>query len=354
MRITSFILLSVIGLASLQVNAQDRHFSQFDKSPMYLNPGLAGLGKGFNRANANYRTQWGALNKAYSTMAFSIDMPILSSSMNVENAYIGVGLDFMSDKAGTGQLTSNQFGLTLSAMLLANTKNTLSLGFRTAFEQRVLKSDGSLSWDNQWNGLEYDPTLSSGENFGALSHSYFDFSTGFAWKYVEKNIGVSAFDKLTANAGIAYFHINKPDRTFYGFEGDEKYSKIVAHAMGTFGLRDQYITITPAVYFAHQGPYNMILAGSTFKYLFRSDTKYTGFLTEKAIGLGLFFRGKDAMIPSFLFEVAGIEFGVNYDYTISTLQKANNGVGAFEFSLRWLDTYGVLFKQGDKHVLFMD
>ena len=62
-------------------------------------------------------------------------------------------------------------------------------------------------------------------------------------------------------------------------------------------------------------------------------------------------RGKDALIPTFIFELGGFEIGVNYDYTISTLQKANNGVGGFELSLRWQDTYGVLFKQGDKHVI---
>ncbi len=346
-------LLLSFGIVGNTV-AQDHHFAQFDKAPAYLNPGLIGIGKGFNRANINYRNQWGPLNKAFSTMAFSVDMPILSSSMGVKNAYVGVGLDFMSDKAGTGALTHNKFGFTLTGILLASKNSTISLGIRSAFEQRSIKNAAALSWDNQWDGSVYDPSLPSGEMFGNDSHSFFDFSTGLAWKYVEKNIGVSAFDKLAATAGIAYFHVNRPNTTFYGFSGDRRYGKFVAHAMGTFGLRDQYITISPSVYFAHQGPYNQVMVGSIFKYLFRSDTKYTGFVNEKAIGIGFYVRGKDALIPTFIFEIKGFEFGINYDYTISTLQKANNGVGGFELSLKWNDTYGTLFKQGDKHVLYVD
>lgn len=346
-----FIFSLLIGLSA---RAQDQHFAQWDKSPMLLNPGLAGMGKGFNRMNMGYRTQWGALDKAYSTMAFSYDMPVLSSSMGDKNSYVGVGVDFFSDKAGNAKLVTNHFGFTVSGILLTGKNSMISLGLNTAFEQRSLKSLDNVSWDNQWNGTAYDPNLSSGETFGNTSHSYLDFSAGFAWKYVEKNIGVSAFDKLTAVAGLAYYHLNRPTYAFYGFEGDKKYGKIVAHAMGTFGLNDNYITLSPGIYYTHQGPYDNLIVGGIFRYLFRSDTKYTGFLNEKAVGFGLHIRGKDALIPTLLFEIGGIEIGVNYDYTISTLQKANNGVGGFEFSLKWNDTYGILFKQGDKHVLFLD
>jgi len=348
------ISLTIFGLG-LTSYAQDVHFAQFDKSPMSINPGLTGIGKGFNRMNLNYRTQWGSLNKAYSTMAFSYDMPILSSSMGDKNSYVGVGINFFSDRAGDARFTTNHFGLSFSGILLANKQNTLSLGINTAFEQRSANNQDNVSWDNQWTGSSYNPSLPSGEAFGNQSHSYFDISTGLAWKFVEKNLGISAFDKLSFTTGIAYFHMNRPSHNFYSFNGDDKkYGKLVIHAVGTFGLKDNYITISPSAFYSYQGPYRNLLVGGIFRYLFRSDTKYTGFLTEKAIGFGVHVRGKDAIIPTIVFEVAGIEFGLNYDYTISTLQKANNGVGGFEFSLKWNDTYGVLFNQGDKHVLFLD
>ena len=237
-------------------------------------------------------------------------------------------------------------------MIYASKNSLLSLGLNGSYEQRAISPD-NVSWDNQWTGLVYDPSLPSMENWGNQSHSYFDMATGIAWKYVQPNIGVSAFDKMAATAGISYYHLLNPEPSFYGFAGDERYGKIIAHAQGTFGLRDQYITINPGVFFAKQGPFNQLMVGSTFKYLFRSDTKYTGFENEKAIGIGFFVRGQDALIPSFIFEFRGFEFGINYDYTISTLQKANNGVGGFEISFIWQDTYGILFKQGDKHVMYL-
>ena len=342
-------LLMTIGF----VNGQDLHFSQFNKAPLLLNPGLAGMGKGFNRANVNYRTQWGSLGNPFKTMAVSVDMPILSSKMNASSGYLGAGIDFYNDLMGDSQFQTTHFGFSLSGILMAARDHRISLGLKGSYEQRSIDPSG-VSWDNQWSGTTYDPSLPSGETFGNVAHSYFNLAAGAAWKYVQHNLGISAFDKLAFTTGVSYFNMLNPNTSFYGFAGDENYGKIVGHFEGTFGLRDQYITLNPAIYYVNQGPYRQFIAGSIFKYLLKSDTKYTGFASEQAIGVGLYVRGNDAVIPTFLFELGGFELAINYDYTISTLQSANNGAGAFEISIQWVDTYGQLFKQGDKHVLYLD
>ena len=60
---TAIILVAVI-FTSLTINAQDIHFSQYDASPIVLNPSLTGMYKDVNyKATNQYRSQWDAVTR---------------------------------------------------------------------------------------------------------------------------------------------------------------------------------------------------------------------------------------------------------------------------------------------------
>ena len=72
-----FTLLSIIFI-SVNTLGQDYHFSQFDASPVKLNPALTGKFTKYNYiAAVMYRNQWRNLsNKPFSNFNLSYEMPI--------------------------------------------------------------------------------------------------------------------------------------------------------------------------------------------------------------------------------------------------------------------------------------
>ena len=54
--------------------AQDIHFSQFNMSPVNLNPAFTGFFDGDYRGVANYRSQWSSVPVSYSTVSLQADL----------------------------------------------------------------------------------------------------------------------------------------------------------------------------------------------------------------------------------------------------------------------------------------
>lgn len=85
-----------------QLYSQDPHFSQFYSAPNVLSPSLAGS-TGGTRFVMNYRNQWPGISQTYQTYAFSGDMYL-------SNYNSGLGLLFVTDKAGSANLNTTYLG----------------------------------------------------------------------------------------------------------------------------------------------------------------------------------------------------------------------------------------------------
>ncbi len=348
------VLTILLGMALCTNAQQDVHFSQFEKSPLRLSPGLAGLGKGYNRANLNYRSQWGNLGNTWRTMAFSWDMPLLFQKKGggEGNTYMGLGLSFYNDKMGASDFTTNNFDFTLSVINYVSDKSRLSLGIQAGYLQHSISTD-NVSWDSQWDGQAYDPSLPSNELLKRGSAGSLDLSAGLGWKFYDRNLQIQGFEKMTAYGGLAAYHLTRPTIDFMG-SGYRMERRYTAFFNAEFGLTSSFVTLHPAFQFHRQGDLNNLVYGGLVKLMFRSDTKYTGFVNENAFGIGFYMRANDAIIPTFTYEIANFELGFSYDFNISSLRDGTDGYGGPEISLRWLDTDGRLFDQGNKHVVFMD
>src|SRR5436189_5376057 len=90
-------------LPALTVKAQDPEFTQFYANPLYLNPAFAGSAK-CPRLNLNYRNQWPALTGTFVTYSASYDQ-------HFDGIGGGLGLLFLSDKAGEGTLTTTNISM---------------------------------------------------------------------------------------------------------------------------------------------------------------------------------------------------------------------------------------------------
>ena len=101
----------LVGLASLSLNAQDIHFSQFFSSPLTLNPALTGAFNGNIRGILNYRNQWNSF-APFNTFATSVDANFGSSFL--KNDIMGIGVNAFSDVAGDTRYSSTQVNLTFA------------------------------------------------------------------------------------------------------------------------------------------------------------------------------------------------------------------------------------------------
>ncbi len=343
-------LIAGVVLVASQLTAQDIHYSQFEAAPLALNPGFAGMGKGYNRANLVYRSQYPGMGNVYSTPYFSMDFPLLNEAMRHKNGLLGVGLSFFNDQAGDSKMSTMHAALTLSGIVTIDRQQRVSLGIQGGYMQKSFDVS-NIQWDNQFNGFEYDPSLPSGETGFADKTGFFDLSAGAAYKYFSKATNLYNIERAAFDGGVAIFHLTKGKQEFYQGRLDRLYNRIVVNARGLITLDNRPFGFIPMALWQKQGPLTETIIGGGINFYLKADTKYTGFVKQAYLGLDLKYRVNDSFITGIRAKFNDFEVGLSYDYTTSTLGPSINGVGGFEISIRFIDTYGTLFNQGNKHVI---
>lgn len=343
-----FVITVLIG-SGQNLFSQDVRFSQFDATPLLINPGLAGMGNGYSRANANYRSQWSSIKNSFSTAAISVDFPIFSEKMNWKKGYLGTGLSFYTDKAGDGKLATNEINFVISSVLFVSEKSKISLGFMGSYIQKSVNPD-NIKWDSQYNGFEYDHTLPNNENFAAISTHVLDVSTGLSYRYYVGSKNVENSDQKLIELGVASFRLLEPKYEFL-LDGESKISRrYIAHGRYLTSISNSKVVIGATSLFMLQNSAQEITFGPELRYLLSTSTKYTGYLKDSYVGLQLLYRYKDAIIPVLFFKTGNFKLSGSYDYNLSDLNSASKGVGGFELSIQFNDFEGQLFNQGSKHV----
>ena len=102
--LTTFVL--TVGFnASAQ---QDKHFSMFTESPVFLNPATAGFSAQQLQLFTNYRSQWLTVTEdPYRTISAGVDWRMMDPEANKSSSFIGAGVNFYNDKAGISNYTTN-------------------------------------------------------------------------------------------------------------------------------------------------------------------------------------------------------------------------------------------------------
>jgi len=77
---TKIKILVILGMAIINVKAQDVHFTQMQYFPLILNPAMVGANYALS-GNLIYRNQWKAVASPYNTFGLSVDGRIKKSPM---------------------------------------------------------------------------------------------------------------------------------------------------------------------------------------------------------------------------------------------------------------------------------
>ncbi len=207
MRLFKPVLVSCILLISSFLYGQDIHFTQFNMSPLTLNPALTGNYLGSYRIGGIYRNQWSSVIRAYSTPSFFVDVPVITGFRPQD--WLAVGLVFYSDRAGTARMGRTAFLGSAAYHLGLNKKGTsvLSIGIQGGSQGRSLNLQGDqiLLYEEL---ASVNPIQSSDRNIGQNGTNYFDINGGVTLR--------SQLNKqMRVTVGFAMHHINRPE---YGFE----------------------------------------------------------------------------------------------------------------------------------------
>jgi len=330
-------LMFLIGVVIATVSAQDVHFSQFGQTPQLINPGAAGMFDGNVRAFLNYRTQWTSIGKGFRTYAASFDAPLARGKgrKRGKNAYLGLGLNFYNDVAGTSNFGTSQVSISVSGILPIAKQHRISLGIQGGLGQNSVDLN-SVTWGNQFDGEFFDLQLASNELLGLRSYQYFDLGAGVLYEFKLEGQSFLSSDVSNFNVGLAGYHLNQPNQQFFEQTTDKLPMKIVAQFSGTFDLGNVPLSLVPSVFYAVQGATKEITPGILLKLRRGHDTKYSGMFKKSAIYLGAHYRLGDAIIPEIYLEFTDYMVGFSYDFSNSDLGNAAGGASSLEFSVRYI------------------
>lgn len=312
---------------------QDKHFSMFTESPIFINPATAGSSPEQIQLFTNFRTQWLTVSdQPYRTISASADFRLLDPDGNKASNFLGAGVNFYNDRSGATNYTTNVISFPFSYAFQIGAEDHLSIGLQPAFFQRSISSD-NLTWDSQWTGVKFDQTMNNNESFLTqnLNISRFDMSAGIYWSKK-----LSPYSKL--NLGVAGHHLTKQRINVFG-DDSKLLRKVTLHGQGEFKTSNKNVTILPAFITFIQGPNKSLTFGSAVSLLIKGESKHTSYFENMKLNLGGYFRVKDAIIAQAMLTMKTLTFGIAYDLNVSRLNIASKGVGAMEFFIRYRLNY---------------
>jgi type IX secretion system PorP/SprF family membrane protein len=325
--ITRFSIAAAMILSAPIVNAQDIHFTQFDMTPLVINPAFTGMFDGRVRAEAIYRNQWASVTVPYVTFGASVDLPLL---IERNGDYLAAGLQLYKDQAGDGNLSNFTGLLSLAyhkSLGQSEHPSDLAVGLQGGY------ADKSIDLSKLYFGDEYV----NGTFIPGQSQEY-HLGLGNSISYYLVNAGVSfshGSEKFSYTLGLAANNINQPNDALEKKQNSE--TGLDMRYTGEIGLNilaGERLSLRPALLYQNQASATELIAGNEFHYEVSGNPGYENFST--AVFLGGWYRSGDATMITAGVEFKGFRIGVSYDYNISTLNTASNGNGGFEIAIRYI------------------
>lgn len=305
---------------NLSVFGQDIHFSQFNGSLLNLTPGFTGFFNGDFRVGAIYRSQWQAVPVPYST--FSMNGEARLKPKKLVKDMVGVGLVFNSDKAGDTRYGTTQLYANGSYIFLGKPDSSLlvTLGMNLGWCQVGFDYD-KMTFDNQFDGVNYSKTTASGENFDWTKYNYADLNLGAGIQYILDY-------KHHFTVGLGFHHLTSPVITYQGNALSKLDFRLTNYLSYSTPINQNADIIAEAL-ISKQAKNYEIIPHSSLKYYFNRDD-------NKAVLAGVCWRAKDAVVLRFGYTHKTLQSGIAYDINTSKFTAATNRRGAFEIFVNYV------------------
>ncbi|MCB0762281.1 MAG: PorP/SprF family type IX secretion system membrane protein [Flavobacteriales bacterium] len=300
-------------------SAQDIHFSQFDVAPMNYNPAMTGQFDGDYRFIGNQRTQWRSVTTPYSTFGLSAD----ARNMN-QIAGLGTGVSLYRDRAGDSRYTTTVVNVAGSWLVPVSNDSlhTLSMGAQFGLTHRKIDYS-QLQYDNQWNGLQYDPNIDPNEPTTRNSRTHLNLNIGLGYYFKPER-------RKEFYAGFGLYNLNNPRQSFYDASGVNLDPRFNVHVNAAFPITEK-VDVLPSILFQSQGKFKEVIVGSLARYILND----VGGL-YRAVYAGIQYRTRDALYLTVGGHYDNWRAGISYDINLSGLRPASNARGGLELSIIYI------------------
>ncbi len=328
---TKHLFFGTLLFTTLCGYAQDVHFTQIQYFPLILNPAMAGANYAIS-GNLIYRNQWRAIASPYNTFGLSVDGRIKKSP---KGHFFAGGIKFFNDNSGDLSLKTNDVTLNGAYHLRVNKGQYFGLGIYAGIIQKSINMNNA-KWGSQYdmaNG-QYNPALSSNENYASNSYIVPDAGLGFTYTYDNtEGFYRKGNQNIKFNVGISAFHVNMPAATFLKNSKDKMYIRYVGFANGDIGIGKSNFAASPLLVLQLQGPSTELLTGLYGKYIFSKQQQGK---SGGSVAIGSIYRNRDAVTTNIVLEYDSYTIGFSYDINISKLKTVSRGRGAMEIFLRYV------------------
>lgn len=326
----NYIILSLVCVWSMSSTAQDLHSSNLQNLSQIYNPALTAL-KNDVDATITHRTQWRSLSSPFTSMNASIGI-VAQPKHREDQGYLAFGLNSYSEQM-SNQASITSFSLNPTYHLPFTKKMMFSAGLNIGYYGTQINPEGG-TWESQHNGLVYDPSIDSGEEFARTSTGNVDAGTGFLLSVKSDKIKARLFQ-----VGFAAFHLNKPDISYLKDGSSKLPIRAVINASSAIplGRKGSYIEVLGV--YQNQLKFNSLTIGAMGKVKLAEKAATTSSVSkvkEIYAGLGMYVRNADAFILNATVQSTNFSASLAYDITVSNLKMANKSRGALELQLQFM------------------
>jgi type IX secretion system PorP/SprF family membrane protein len=331
MRSIKFALVALSLLALLfPVKSQDLHYSQHVYNPLYYNPAFTGFIPQRARVMLNYsdRYRQSLGDEGLRTVFGSADVNLPVGGKYDNNKFIGIGGYFYNHKRGNDAVVDNVAALSIAyrMWLDESMQHSISAGFNVSFWNRNYNYS-NLQFGNQFDGIMYNPSISSGEGSSFDPVNVVDGGLGVLYSYDSKS-------KFRGYVGASVFHLI-PD----ALRREEIDLALRYNVHGGADISFGNLSLLPSLMIDYQRDAIELYTGAMLKYLIKE--KGSSPITFLAGPYLRAFKGPVGGLRMYTVNaMAGVQLEefqvlVSFDNTISSSSVVFGGFNGFEISFEY-------------------
>ncbi|MCU0430696.1 MAG: PorP/SprF family type IX secretion system membrane protein [Cytophagaceae bacterium] len=306
------LVVYILLFGSPLLKGQDLQFSQFESTPIQINPASVGANQSYELI-FGYRSQWKQLDQKFNTPVVTGILPFISKANKSKG---GLGFTALTESNGSVLAYKNSGGAISYSYAVNFKKMNLFAGISTGFYQRSLS--GSFSTGTQYqSGTGYNSNEATGEEANLPSRSYVDLGSGL---YMSDANNCSYL-------GIAAYHLTSPN---IGLSNTDKLPMRFTIHGGYKFLRKSNTPITPEFVANFQNGMQRTIVGAKLDYLIKGNN---GFSKDLSLGVIGRYALKDAFIFGLSLTKNYFTLAVSQDFTLSKVGTYNKNLGASEVRL---------------------
>ncbi len=304
-------------LVSFDGTAQDFHLSQYEASPMLMNPAMTGQFKGDYRATLHYRTQWSSIvTKPFRSTAASFDSKVNDFKFGgyIYHTMAGAGtfasLSFVLSGAYDFKLPSKPHNHFVAGLQLGGINKSINPSSLTFEDQYDASNGGTFS-------------NSTAETYTASSAFLPEVNLGFLYQYTNTNKRLNPF------IGASAMHITEPNEGLMSAESKLP-MRINIHPGVKVHISKKFSVLLDALAMQQENV-DELMFGVKGEYQFEnSDAVATFGITRRT--------HKDAVISHLALKYKKFQYRFSYDVNTSGLDELSNNRGGFELSITYISS----------------